>query len=537
MKNISKILVFMFFATIGFASCNSMLDVDSDRLVLQNEYQLTAKNDSLYSMFAVYSQLQKLTNSYVLLGELRGDLMDVTTNSDLFLKQINNFDFSSDNPYTNNIRDYYSVINNCNYIINTIDTSVVYKTQKVMYRVFAAAKAIRAWTYMQVALNYGTAVYYEKPILSLEDAKKTYPSYNIEGLAPLLIADLSPYKDIERPKFGFIYDFNMSLANFPIRFLLGDLYLWTGKYEEAANEYHDLMLKNNYVITSTYKSYLNVVNNDFTGDVYGNWVNIFDIANNSEIVTALPASNEHAFVLQIDSLSKDYKIGASAVAVNNWTSQHYIHSNTVDTLVDVRWIGSYSKKIVNQNRITTENQTIDKYLYMNPNTSKSKQIYIYRASLLYLRYAEAVNRLGKPNLALAVMKNGMSNSTISSNRFVPASEKSIPLPNYMDFSNIIFNNNIGTKARGLGNVQLDTTYYRIPDYKATINPKADSIQYVENMIIDELALETAFEGNRFHDLMRIAIRRNDNNYLATKVAAKNPTVYNKLLIRDNWFVK
>ena len=33
---------------------------------------------------------------------------------------------------------------------------------------------------------------------------------------------------------------------------------------------------------------------------------------------------------------------------------------------------------------------------------------------------------------------------------------------------------------------------------------ADSIDAVENMIVDELALETAWEGNRYPDLLRIA---------------------------------
>ena len=537
MRKIGKIIVPLCLTILGFVSCNDLLDVDSERLVFQNEYQMTSKNDTLYSMFGIYSQLQKLTNSYVLLGELRGDLMDVTSNSGIYLKQINDFNVTSDNPFTNNIKDYYSVINNCNYVINTIDTSVIYKSQKVMYRVYAAAKAVRAWTYMQIVLNYGSAVYYDKPILSLEVARKAYNSYDINGIVPLLIADLTPYKDIEKPKFGSIYDFNMSLATFPIRFILGDLYLWTGKYEQAANEYHDLMVKNSNYITSTFKSYLSVVNNAFTGDATVNWFNIFYVANNSELITALPASNEFSYVFQVDSLAKEYKIAVSSVAKNNWISQHYVYSNTVDTLVDMRWVGSYYKNNITQGRVTTENDMIYKYRLMNPTTTKSKQIYIYRSALLYLRYAEAVNRLGKPNLALAVMKNGLSNATILNNKFVPLSEKQIPLPNYMDFSDNRFVNNIGTKARGLGNVQLDTTFYRIPNYATSADPKGDSILYVENMLVDELAHEMAFEGNRFQDLMRIAIRRDDNKFLADKVAAKNPAVFNKLMTRANWFLK
>jgi hypothetical protein len=61
------------------------------------------------------------------------------------------------------------------------------------------------------------------------------------------------------------------------------------------------------------------------------------------------------------------------------------------------------------------------------------------------------------------------------------------------------------------------------------------------MILDELALETAFEGNRFQDLMRIAIRRNDPSILADRVASKKGSVdaalQATLMNRDNWYLK
>jgi starch-binding outer membrane protein, SusD/RagB family len=50
---------------------------------------------------------------------------------------------------------------------------------------------------------------------------------------------------------------------------------------------------------------------------------------------------------------------------------------------------------------------------------------------------------------------------------------------------------------------------------------ADSItNLIEDYIIAERALELAFEGKRWFDLVRVAERRNDPAYLADKVAAK-----------------
>ncbi|HEY6913704.1 MAG TPA: hypothetical protein VI413_03425, partial [Paludibacter sp.] len=62
----------------------------------------------------------------------------------------------------------------------------------------------------------------------------------------------------------------------------------------------------------------------------------------------------------------------------------------------------------------------------------------------------------------------------------------------------------------------------------------------------ELALETAFEGNRFHDLMRIALRRikngeGDESYLANPISAKHvgseAVIKEKLMHIDNWYIK
>ena len=171
----------------------------------------------------------------------------------------------------------------------------------------------------------------------------------------------------------------------------------------------------------------------------------------------------------------------------------------------------------------------------------------YRVPLLYLRYAEAVNRLGKPNLAMVVLKYGLNNSNIQ--RYVPASEK-VSLPNYMNFPDALFDysvknadgtttryTNVGIHMRGCGTTNEDNTFYIIPKQAVLTALNTDSVTYVENLIVQESALETAFLGNRFQDLMRIAIRRDDNAYLANIVSAKNSAIKGKLMDRANWYLK
>jgi hypothetical protein len=65
---------------------------------------------------------------------------------------------------------------------------------------------------------------------------------------------------------------------------------------------------------------------------------------------------------------------------------------------------------------------------------------------------------------------------------------------------------------------------------------------VEDLIVEERALELAYEGHRWFDLMRIARHRDDPAYLADKVAAKftdeqkREEVRNRLLDMNNWYL-
>jgi hypothetical protein len=572
MKRMIKKLLIAALGIFMLGGCN-LLDVESDRLVFPDGYKLDGANDSTYSMFAVFSQLQKLADSYILLGELRADLLDLADDADINLRKISELNIESNNPYLCREKDYYAVINNCNYIINTVDTAVVIGSIQVNKRVFAAAKAIRAWTYMQLALNYGKATYYEKPILTVADAeRKDYPVYDIQQLAPVLIADLLPVKGIIPPALGSLGIYNSRKSFFPVSFLLGDLYLWSGQYQQAATEYRNLMIEEKYLITATNRSTLEVVNNTFTGSYSNNpnWGNIF-VPNSNECITRVAMSNQYGHFTNLDSLNVQKQFKPSEFALKNWNEQRYIQTPTLDTLVDLRKIYSvasvekyrYSESgyLFNYGDASGAPNAIYKWVIMNPSDYSIKHVLPYRVGLLYLRYAEAINRLGKPNAAMAVLKNGLNRTNMANRRIIPTREliqqisqtviksKLNPqadsvkydttyiFPTFMDFSDPLFDANIGIRMRSLGNANVDTTYFKLPKYSTT-----DSlITYMEDLIVNELALETAFEGNRFHDLMRIAIRRNNYTYLADKVAAKHKNnsaaIRQKLMDSKNWFIK
>ena len=550
MKKFSYILIGIVLAASTLVSCDDLLDVDSKRLTTDEEYGLTTPGDSIYSMFGLFSQLQKLADSYVLLGELRGDLLDITDYSSAELREISNFEISNNNSYAD-VKNYYAVINNCNYILTHLDTNVVSQGNKLKLRQFAAVKAIRAWTYMQVALNFKTVKYYTNPILTVADAEKTYPEYELAGLLDLLIADLEPVKAADMPNLGYIDSYNTAYSIFPVRFVLGDMYLWKASltndklyYEKAASEYRELMYKNRIIINKENTSYWVTVNNTISSSAYVNWINAFRLTS-GEVITTIASPTEYGQRFELDSLNMQQKIVPSAISLKNWESQTYYLNEASNAPGDLRkygsiwWKSTYSS--TSDASEYSEEETRNLYIILKYLLYK-QNVVIYRSALLYLRYAEAVNRLGKPNLAFAVMKYGLNATNMINTKIVPAKEKETPLPTYMSFSDARFENNVGTRMRGLGNVDKDTTFFALRHQ----NSQVDSILYVENMIEQELALETAYEGNRFHDLMRLTLRRIQTNegstaYLADKIAAKHSdnkeAIRTKLLTIDNWYIK
>ena len=68
------------------------------------------------------------------------------------------------------------------------------------------------------------------------------------------------------------------------------------------------------------------------------------------------------------------------------------------------------------------------------------------------------------------------------------------------------------------------------------------VEPVEDLIVEERALELAYEGHRWFDLMRIARHREDPAYLADKVAAKfkeeakREEVRQRLMDPENWYL-
>jgi hypothetical protein len=554
-----------------------MLDTDSNRVLSSDKNTLQSANDSLYSMLGIWTQVNALADRYVLLGELRGELMAIVPErADADMHAIANFDYSltPKNKYITQ-REYYAIINNCNYFLQYADTVRYTGFESTLKREWVAIKAYRAWVYMQLALNHGEAVYLEKPLLTVEDvnaAEKQSSPISWEELFLKLIADLEPYRTWEKENSYPIYgvDASRSFAYFYIHHLLGDLYLWTRQYEAAAQTYHALMVHTKSIPVLAYKYTNQGFENGYSlswDGVAAPWTGYYSNAFSEPNIALIPFllnTNLATWTAYSYADTATYKLAPSQAAMDTWlesTVQLYrdkdskvIYYYNGDSrgeqkLQGSRSMGSYISYSAGEGE--TAIPFIVKYgMELRPANGNSwtvinddKAINLLRTSTLYLRYAEALNNLGKPATAFTILKYGVDDLTNPARNNV---EEITPLPAYCDFNWMSiklppedWKYIVGIHSYGSGDLEYDTLHYLLPD-STVLQAQADPDEYlrrfVEEKILDEYALETAFDGNRFHDLMRFALRNNDNTMLANRVARRNPALQSLLMDSKNWYL-
>jgi tetratricopeptide (TPR) repeat protein len=566
---------------IGLASCEDMLQTGSDRLVFDDEYQLKDPNDPFYIISGILAEVQKVGDRYVILGELRGDLMKTSDQAALSLQEINNFEVSPGNEYTNR-SDYYSIINNCNYALQRMDTTLNIRSEKIMLPVYAEIKTIRAWTYFQMAQIYGKAIYLTEPVLDLESSLAAHTPVALDEIVERLIQDLLPY--VGRTT---VSDLTLVPTFLSLDVLLGDLYLYQNKYEQAAAHYYREIYNERWVISANNVSRWNNATFE-TAQAYHTYA--YSGSGNEIMAEILFHSDPKQLHSQLVRWSLNDK--PSILPVENYisfmSSATYLHAEQLEGNVtaygdgDLR--GNLTTKLLQagdawfnltaanggqqnmplifkyfcvasrytggsdpDNNLLTEGLT-----YSTDGNSFSlfaglaylTYIPIYRTPHLYLRFAEAVNRSGMPTLAFAVLKYGLTSANINNPARVNPSEAGI-----YDFQASDFNTNIPMAARGRGyGVVRDESVFVIPDYALnpdlTVNENArqDTILWVEERILEELSAETAFEGNRFFDLLRISRRHpNHPEYMAEKVSAKygdsrRQALKTRLMNPEHWFL-
>jgi hypothetical protein len=170
---------------------------------------------------------------------------------------------------------------------------------------------------------------------------------------------------------------------------------------------------------------------------------------------------------------------------------------------------------------------ITKYLYnyladgsfipANP-LQKNGQWFLNRAGNVHLNFAEAANRDGRHRIAYAFINNGIPGAYPA-----PSGTTDVTLYQNTLWESYPYNFDarMGDAPRYRGDWHRHTgirNRARLVSY--TIPAGADSTLAIEDEVISEGGLELAYEGYRWPDLLRIALRRNDPSIIAKRVGDK-----------------
>ncbi|EJL65779.1 RagB/SusD family nutrient uptake outer membrane protein [Flavobacterium sp. CF136] len=555
----------------SLSSCSDYLDVQpEDKLVEEQMYRNIYDADA--AVIGVYGKFMALAEKNVILNEMRADLMTTTRNSSPFLKEISEHNVSPNNPYANP-KDFYVVIQNCNNVLKNFDIMLEKKrfTQEQYDQRYSDIGAIRSWVYLQLGIHYGSVPYITEPIETIEDVKNIskYPKLSFNQLLDQLVlfTENLPYKDLYAAGSSMVINIDgYNTAKFFINkeCLLGDLQLWKGNYMEAAAHYKNVMetgtkggadteLYNTYRVkfaeVTTHDDlavgYLRYSEQDATTLINSNtqgWRSIFardrDALWNTEWIWSLPFENNFApknpFITLFSNKNGDYLVKPSQSAIDLWNSQ--IQNNNIP--YDARG-PKFTYNIVNGDPV------IMKYLYSSEAVASTGiantkgQWFLYRAAKLHLRYAEASNRDNQQKVAYAILNYGINDTfTISPEPTDVTNIQQTKLPFPYDFDARMGDYPFfrGNWHRGAG--------IRGRAYTKAVGAVGDDMITTENHIIEEDALELAYEGNRWEDLVRVALRRNDPSFLADKIYdklskegnGKASEVRSKLMNVNNWYL-
>ncbi|MEO6523401.1 MAG: RagB/SusD family nutrient uptake outer membrane protein [Mucilaginibacter sp.] len=563
-------LVMLMALTSIMFSCKKMFDLQPKSEVdISNNYQNVYDANS--AVIGIYGKLIGIAEQYVLLNELRADLMDVTTNADKSLIDLSQHTVTaaSNNPWADP-RPMYSIILNCNDVLYNFDKMRADKkiTDVDYNQRYADVAAVRCWLYLQLGIHFGNIPYVTDPLVNIDDLKDAskFPRLAFSDLLTKLVNVLAPlpYHDpyaaastvtsgASSSLIATVDGYNTKYFFIQKNYVLGDLYLWQGNYNAAATAYKaaleypyiqkrsdnfptyrisfDQTALNNDLFVS-YTRYKGDDINSLTNSNTQGWRSIFARPQDSLF------DNEWLWIMNFDSSFQPtdpfvdlfsnsggrYLVQPSQTAIDNWNSQRQTNGFPYDQ----RGKFSYTDPTGAYNKFNNQNVIMKNlYIYQDAGVQhKYGRWFLMRAGGLILRYAEAANRDNRSKIAYALLNYGirqvfdkdLANYDVPNTtaKDVTNNQQTFDVPPY-DFDarqgrgpypgySADWSVNVGIRNRA-----------SLTNYPATA---MTDVQGMEDKLILEAGLELAYEGQRWPDLLRIALRRNDPSFLANKVFDK-----------------
>jgi hypothetical protein len=404
---------------------------------------------------------------------------------------------------------FYLLINQCNDALVSLP-KIMQKTQGTsldssFYKhIIGEVLWMRAWSYFTLIENWGDVPFYTDPIYSIDKITATKP-VSEDSILDQLEKDLSwasknvyinwAWGDTRIDRMWNHETVNMCA----VIGLLGEILVYRNKFQEAWSQSVYLKLLTPQPIIPGDPAHAEDWHNSFNidgGSLDGGkeWFNVMFRYDNEQYRSSW---YEEGLILAFDT---ENTISGGGIYNERHTLGYFTNNRSEEgglyyvkpsrSAVDMFKINGdvyrgngYSVYVDFNTQLQTQDTLIWKYIGIDPNGGRRDpyrtygNINILRVSDIYLKAAEVANRLGYSSTAIQIINQNRARVSVT-NAFV----------------------------------KDDAT-----------------VEEIEDAILDERALELAFEGQRWYDLVRIAKRRNDPNVLINRVLQNIPDSQKELV--------
>lgn len=482
---------------MSFSSCSDFFNPEASDVLVENKY-IKDYTEVITGYLGVAACVQDAADQSMFMEGLRGDFLEPTSSATREMWDIYNYRDLDNNTFASP-KAYYKVIINANDYLKHLyeyrskdSTSLRESTYKGLV---AGVLRYKAWAYLQLAKNYGEAVYFDDPVTALGDLNK-YPVLGFDDLITRCIdlietgvngingkSNVVWTQELGRYYYNGIElsDGYINYACPPFEILLAELYLYKNEYQKVRD--NCLALLNANCPNGKFRMDLNYYNAE--------WKDLFSRSTGTEDVSIQAYDMNYGQTNRLynyysNGLNGMYCFRPTSTSIKRFKRQFQDGGTVVS---DIYRGENATYKVVNNDTV------VYKFIQTNP-SSVPVYIKLYRVSDLYMFLVEACVSLGRLTEAVTFLNKGLGgvSLTVTNNKF------NAPFEDYPVSMQGSKNGNTNTGIRGLVNLNPVGTF-------ALSSPTAldtlTNMRKLDSLIVEESCMEFAGEGKAYFTMNRI----------------------------------
>lgn len=513
---------------LAVTSCDDYFEPDN-ATVLDGDNYIKEQSELYSGYLGVINKLQDVGDKAIYLTDTRAELLEPTGNNDELVAIYNYEPDLAGNSYADPAK-YYDLIIACN---DYLAKAKAYKDaheeaidEDHYQGLISCIVRLKAWTYFTMAKIYGQVVWFDDPMLTLQDiasyetldldetlaccAQLLENGYDgVDGTHTMDWAEWILSVNAADATAGDYYYWNKMVPDYFV--LAADIALWRGEYQKVI----DLILPamNEVLITTELRS--GSVTWLCAGSYGSNYSKFFDATTpNSltavDVITYDYANGQRNYLIQ--HFYNDYMLRPSVVGASRYSD--YKFNPRADDKVDRRYTNFIGER--DGELYFHKYRRLSGSARSNP-LQDDVHIYLYRSVDLYFMLAEAFNQIQQSEVAASLINDGINTK----------------FQNDGVLYHPLFNEWTKTPLRGSraypdtgvrGNASLENRDFQLfdPSKVYTDEETRGMMHYNDSLMLCERILEQPGEGKTYEAMLRVARRYNDFSIITNFVCPKYP---------------